>query len=191
MIPLIVTAKHVIGDHTEIFGRFSPTAGSKPVVAMYDLDFSKAHADYWVHPDDGVDLVIFRTLHFQEMKYQAVPTNLIASKSVLASEGIGVTDRIVFPSMLWNFMGQSRNYPVMRDGSIASMPDEPVPMEYKVGSRTVRTDQELVFIDATAMPGASGAPLFLWPGPRLRQGAFVLGGTRAWLVGILHGFYPA
>jgi len=69
--------------------------------------------------------------------------------------------------------------------------DEPVPLQYYVGTRHVSTEQEVILIDATAMPGASGSPVFLWPGPRLKGTAYTFGGTPPWLLGVMHGFYPA
>ena len=88
-------------------------------------------------------------------------------------------------------MGLTRNYPVIRDGSIALIPNERIPLEYEVGDKHISTEQHVVLIDATSIPGASGSPVFLWPGPRIKHGAFTLGGIQPWLLGIMHGFYPA
>jgi hypothetical protein len=71
------------------------------------------------------------------------------------------------------------------------MPDVLVPMRYAVGPKTIETRQEVLFIDGTAVPGESGSPVFLWPGPRLQGGAFAIGGTKPLVLGVLHGFYPA
>lgn len=69
--------------------------------------------------------------------------------------------------------------------------DEPIPMRYTVGNRVVETRQETILIDSTAVPGQSGSPVFLWPGPRVASGAFNIGGTKPLILGVLHGFYPA
>ena len=79
----------------------------------------------------------------------------------------------------------------MRDGSIALVPDEEVPMRYELAGSQVETQQEVILVDATSIPGASGSPVFLWPGPRVKGGAFTLGGNRPVLVGVMHGFYPS
>ena len=92
--------------------------------------------------------------------------------------------------MLVNFMGTTRNYPIIRDGSIALIPDEPVPLEYDVGKRHIITSQQIVMIDATSIPGASGCPIFLWPGPRAKGGVYSLNGVKSWLLGVMHGFVP-
>jgi hypothetical protein len=190
-IPLIVTAKHVVGDHTKVYGRFTPKDGTAPVTVEYDLNVLRKSGDLWEHKDPGVDIIVFRTHHFEQAKYNVVPLDLVASREIFASQQIQSTDRVIWPGLLINFMGSARNFPVVRNGSIALIPDEPVPMGYTVGSRTVETKQEVILVDGTAVPGASGSPVFLWPGPRLQGGTFSVGGTQPYVLGVLHGFYPA
>jgi hypothetical protein len=190
-IPLVVTAKHVLADHPHVSARFSTQESKSTATVEYDLNKLKASGDYWEHPDPGVDIAVFRSLHFNQTKYETVLREIIATKETFKTEQIRQTDRIIFPSLLVNFMGLRRNYPVMRDGSVALVPDEQIPMKYTVGSRLIETTQEVILVDATSIPGASGSPVFLWPGPRLRENTFVLGGTRPYLLGVMHGFYPA
>lgn len=190
-VPIIVTAKHVVGDHSKVFGRFSTQEGKAAAMAEYDLTALRNVGDYWEHPDQGVDIVAFRTPHFKEAKYEPIPVSLIASKDDFKSAAIQTTDRVVYPGLLVNFMGLSRNFPIIRSGSIAMLPDELVPMKYKVGSKVVETRQEVFFVDGTAIPGESGSPVFLWPGPRLQGNTFAIGGSKPFVLGVLHGFYPA
>ncbi len=190
-VPLVVTAKHVVGDHEVVKGRFTKKSGISPAFIRYPLGALRRAGDVWEHPEEGVDIVVFRIPEFEKLDYRPIPIGAIASKETYQGEDINATDRIVFPCMLTNFMGTTRNYPVIRDGSIALIPDEPVPIEIDVGPRKIRTDQEVILIDATSIPGASGSPIFLWPGPRLKHGGFDVGGGTAWLLGVMHGFYRA
>jgi hypothetical protein len=191
VVPLLVTAKHVIGDRNTVVARFSPRSDTRPVSVSYDLAKLRAEGDMWEHVDDGVDIVVFRTLHYRATSYNPFPLRLIASKQDCAEHEVVAADRVVFPCLLTHFMGTARNYPVVRSGTIALVPEEPVPLKYRVGSRQITTQQELVFIDATSVPGASGAPVFLAPGPRLKGNTYTLGGTPALLLGVMHGFYVA
>lgn len=192
VIPLVVTAKHVLGDHKKVIARFSTQEGSSTALVQYDIETMMKDNDYWEYPgDDGVDIVVFRSLHFKSTKYQPFPIDLIATKKTFDENAIRQTDRVIFPSLLINFMGSAQNYPVIRDGSIALIPGEKVPMKYKVGSREIVTKQEVILVDATSIPGASGSPIFLWPGPRLKGNTYQMGGTEPYLLGIMHGFYPA
>lgn len=190
-VPVVVTAKHVLGNHDTVFARFSWTGEKSIGMAEYDIGAQRAHNDYWEHPDNGVDIAVFRTRHFKEASYQPLPLEMIATKEAFADEDVKVTDRVIFPALLVNFMGMARNYPVMRDGTIALIPDEPVAMQYKVGTRTIQTAQEVILLDAISIPGASGAPIFLWAGPRIKKQTFAVGGTKLYVLGIMHGFYPA
>lgn len=190
-IPLLVTAKHVVGEQKRILARFTTQAGESTAFVQYDIEELKNNNDYWEHPDEGVDLVVFRSLHFSATKYEAFPIDLIATKNTFEEINIQQTDRVVFPSLLINFMGSSRNYPVFRDGTIALIPNEKVPMKYDVGKKEVVTEQEVILVDATSIQGASGSPIFLWPGPRLSGKSYQIGGTKPYLLGIMHGFYPA
>lgn len=191
VVPLVVTAKHVVGDQTKVIGRFTTKEGKTPATVEYDLAALRLAGDLWEHQDPGVDLLVFRTLHFEQAKYNAVPLDLIASKQTFVAQQIQSTDRVVWPGLLVNFMGSARNYPVLRSGYVALIPDEPVQMRYRVGTRDIETRQEVLLVDGTAVPGASGSPVFLWPGPRLQGGAFAVGGTQPHVLGVLHGFYPA
>lgn len=67
---------------------------------------------------------------------------LVASREDFKAAAIQTTDRVVFPGLLVNFMGLSQNYPIVRSGSIALLPDESVPMRYAVGSQMIDTRQE-------------------------------------------------
>jgi hypothetical protein len=192
VIPLVVTAKHVIGDHRLVLARFSTQEGGSTAFVQYDMDAMKKSNDYWEYPgDDGVDIVVFRSPHFEITKYTPFPVDMIATKKMFEDDAIRQTDRVIFPSLLVNFLGSAKNYPVIRDGSIALIPSEKVPMKYKVGSREIITEQEVILVDATSIPGASGSPVFLWPGPRQKGNSYQMGGTKPYLLGIMHGFYPA
>lgn len=190
-IPLIVTAKHVIGDRTKVIARFSTKEGKTTFSHEFDLAAMRLDGDVWQHPDPGVDITVFRTLVFKDTDFQAFPSDLFVSKETLESEDIKATDRVIFPSLLVNFMGLSRNYPTLRDGSIAVMPKEKIPMKYKTGSELVDTRQEVILINGISIPGASGSPVFLYPGPRIKKDSFSIGGGTAYLIGVMHGFYNA
>ena len=104
-VPLVVTAKHVVGDREKVVARFSPKPGSKPTLVLYDLaDFDRS-GDVWEHTDEGVDLLVFRTLDPAQTEYFAIPLVAIASRETYSEQDIKATDRVIFPGLLWNFMG--------------------------------------------------------------------------------------
>jgi len=189
VIPFVVTARHVIGENQRIFVRYSTTDPKKPGLAEYDVGAMRQAGDFFPHPDEGVDIAIFRIPAWSAAKLNFVPYDLVATKQVFEGEDIQPTDRIIFPSLLMNFIGTGRNYPVMRNGAIALIPDERVPLKFKVGDREISTEQNVLLVNATSMPGASGSPVFLDPGPRIKANQYNLGGTKTYLLGVMHGFY--
>ena len=62
VVPLVVTAKHVVGDLQRVVGRFTTRSGCTPAMVPYDLEILRREGDLWLHNDDGVDLMVFRTL---------------------------------------------------------------------------------------------------------------------------------
>ena len=58
-VPLVVTAKHVIGDHAEVYGRYTPLDGRKPVTVEYDLAAFRKSGDLWNTPTQGSILSSF------------------------------------------------------------------------------------------------------------------------------------
>ena len=188
-VPLIVTARHVVGDRDVIMARFSLSSGGSTGFVKYNLAAQRVSNDCWVHPDPGVDVLIFRTAHFEHIDYQQVPVDMIATKAAFTEDDIKPSDRVIFPSMLSHFMGTTRNFPVTRDGTIALVADELIPLTFDIGATKITTQQELILLDATSIPGASGSPIFLWPGPRIVRNAFNMGGGKPWLIGVMHGFY--
>jgi hypothetical protein len=183
MIPLIVTAKHVINGQQKIVVKFKAKqiAKAKTVSVLYDLESLRVNGDLWEHDDPTVDLIVFRTTVPDEAEFQAIPRSLIASRKIYETADIKETDRVVFPSMLVGLKNLSRDYPVVREGTIALIPEEPIPWQ--------NGKSELVLINAAANQGSSGAPVFLWPGPRINHGAFTLGGTNPVLLGVIEGFF--
>lgn len=189
VIPLIVTAKHVLTGRSSIVVRYSPASGATPVFRKYNIEELRKSGDFWEHPDEGVDVVAFRTLFFEDTKIETIPMELIASKNVYQSENIDVMDRVMLPSLMVRFPGSTQNYPIFRDGTIAMIPDEPITFSYPLVGKIIETKQQVILINSTVNPGFSGAPVLLWPGPRLVHNS-VLVGTKPWLLGTVSGFFP-
>jgi hypothetical protein len=186
-VPLIVTAKHVVSGRDKVLGRFTLKGGGLGI-ALYDLADLRRKGDLWEHHDKEVDIIVFRTEHFKQADYKTLPISLIASKENYVEDDITATDRVIFPCLLRNFLGTTRNYPIIRDGTIALIPDELVPLKNEFGTEVM---QEVILVEAVSFNGASGSPIFLWPGPRLKRGDFLFSNQQPWLLGIMHGFYPA
>lgn len=190
-VPLIVTAKHVLNNRKKVLARFNSIEPAGPVFVEFDLSKAKTENDYWEHPDVGVDIALIRTPHFQGTKYEALPIDFIASKKTISDEDIKPTDRILFPGLLQNFFGKHTNYPVVKDGSIALIPTEKVPLRVVHGNNVISTEQEVILINAISVPGFSGSPVFLAPVIRTKNNNIMLGSAKPLLLGIMSGFFPS
>jgi hypothetical protein len=189
-IPFIVTAKHVIVNQNRVLARYSMKLGGKPAFMQYDLEALRNRNDLWEQPkDEGVDIVVFRSLWSDSAKALMIPVEDIATKEIYLSEYIDNGDRIIIPCLLENYPGITQNYPIFRDGSIALISEEPVEFSWRLGDRVIKTKQMVIFINSTVNEGFSGAPVFLWPGIRSTPKGIQFGG-KPWLLGVVHGFQP-
>ena len=193
-IPLLVTARHNLIDRTtghplpKVVLRYSSKGGAPPLSTVYDLETARSSGDYWEHSDPGVDITIVRTPHREQTEYEPLPLSLVASESQFKQLDIKATDRVIYPTLLSYFTGKTRNCPVMRDGMIALIAEEPIPVRSSFSSGSRDSEQRVILLDGFSVPGASGSPVFLSPTPRRVRGSLDLGGTQPFLVGVMHGF---
>jgi hypothetical protein len=187
--PFIVTAKHVIANQPSVLIRYTLKSNSEPGFVRYDFDRLRQDNDFWEHPDEGVDIAVFRTRVYKDTQFLSIPIGLLASKETYVQQHISPADRIVIPCLLQRYPGVGQNYPIFRDGSLALITEEPVPFNWKNGDKLVQTKQQVLFVNAAFNEGFSGAPVFLWPGWRLTPQGNTIGG-KPWLLGVVHGFQP-
>jgi len=115
----------------------------------------------------------------------------VASELVVKEKNIGAGDDVFIAGLLTYHRGATRNLPVVRLGSIAAMPEDPVGLE--TGPDTV------TLVEVRSIGGLSGSPVFVHlsvlrdmpEGMFLRGGGGTAGsGGTSWLHGVMHGFYP-
>ncbi len=87
----------------KILVRFNLKSGSEPGFARYDLQGLRSDNDLWESNDEGVDLIVFRTLVYDAVKFKMFPIELIASKETFSKENINVSDRVVIPCLMENY----------------------------------------------------------------------------------------
>lgn len=158
--------------------RRSPAIGSesagKMVLAGQNLP--------WFFPNDSaVDLAVLPLAPDQKtFDYEVIPTSDLATKDRIQSQNISPGDTVVFAGYFYQFPGQTRIQPIVRQGVLAMMPDE----ELKT---TLQKPGYLYFADAHAFHGNSGSPLFVnvggARGNSLSPYSFLL-------LGVISGYYP-
>jgi hypothetical protein len=189
VIPFIVTAKHVIARRSSVLIRYTMESSTAPMFVKYDFEKLRKEDDLWEHPEEGVDIIVFRTLAYKDTTALSIPIDWLASKGTYTEQHISPADRVVIPCLLERYPGVTQNYPILRDGSLSLITEEPVSFSWKYADKWVHTKQRVIFVNATFNEGFSGAPVFLWPGLRLMPQGNTIGG-KPWLLGIVHGFQP-
>lgn len=115
-----------------------------------------------------------------------------ATEEVIQDRKIGPGDDVFVAGLLVHHPGRTRIMPVVRLGCISALPEEPV---------TLNTGDDVVaLLEVRSIGGISGSPVFVhlpfWRD--LAKGSFIVGtggeassGGESWLLGLIHGFYPA
>jgi hypothetical protein len=137
----------------------------------------------WHVPSDGsVDLAVLPFAPDRnEFDYMVVSPDLFATKDVVDDSKISEGDSVLFAGFFYNFPGQKKVQPIVREGVLAMMPDEDI-------ETTLHKPGHLYLADVHAFGGNSGAPLFVNVGG-YRNGTLTAGGFPFRLLGIVSGYY--
>jgi hypothetical protein len=140
------------------------------------------HPLKWFLPaDDSVDLAVMPIGVGQQAEYKTISTDLFVTKEVMETAQIAPGDPVVFAGYFYQFPGTQRIQPIVRQGVLAMMPDEPIPtpLQNKPGN--------VYLVDAHAFHGNSGSPIFINTGG-VRGNSFA--GVSYHLLGVVSGYYP-
>jgi len=176
--PYLVTAKHVLRDLRNGDKGFLRVTNPEGGTETIELDLSP---DQWmIHDDNSVDLAV---QHWTRERWQGHPSDLVhwpltslmlpGIQHLRADQPMGTVafegDDAVFVGLMRDFPGVKKNLPMLRNGMIGLVPDEPIHGGYGAS--------EYIVLNAQSYKGNSGAPVFLY------WGSF-------FLIGVLtHAFY--
>jgi len=117
------------------------------------------------------------------LNYKGMTEQDFARKAVLNHIRANEDDDVIFSGLFLNFQGAMRNYPIVRHGKIAMLPDE------KVFFDETDPPQDLILAEVTSFGGNSGSPVFLeLPLLRIPQ---IADAKRYYLLGVMKGFFGA
>lgn len=153
----LVTARHCVspigadGQHREPFDSMSVrvneySGGSREI----PLDQAK----WRIHPT--ADAAIYPIEEFSEHDFELEHwplRNGIATREWMAQEGFGPGEEVLMSGQLVYHPGATRMLPIVRTGTIASLPDEPVRLS--TGSDVA------TLVEVRSIGGLSGSPAFL------------------------------
>ena len=108
------------------------------------------------------------------------PIGLFATSDVVQSQSIVEGDRILFSGYFYQFPGEKKFEPIVREGTLAMLPDENL-------DTTLKKPGKLYLGDLHVFGGNSGSPVFVDTGG-FRSGVALMGQDYRFL-GIVSGFY--
>jgi hypothetical protein len=131
-------------------------------------------------------------------QYRVYPIASAATEAVVAAKKIGAGDDVFITGLLVNHPGRPRNLPVMRMGSIAAIPQDPVTMTLGRLASSPRLTDLVTLVEVRSIGGLSGCPVFvhlpIWRD--MAKGDLIVGtggeagsGGEEWLLGVMHGFF--
>jgi hypothetical protein len=157
----------------------SPNSLTKSVEE--DLHYERNGGSWYFPKDSSVDLAVTGINLSKRLDYMPIPVSLIATKDIIQARQIAPGDQVVFAGYFYQFPGTERVQPIVRQGILAMLPDEPVP------TPLAQQPGHVYLVDAHAFHGNSGSPIFVNTGG-IRGG--MIGGVSYSLLGIVSGYYP-
>jgi len=109
----------------------------------------------WFFPsDESVDLAVCPIVPSAEADVIGIPISMFATKDVLSSRNVVEGSRILFTGFFYQFPGERKIQPIVREGILAMLPDEPL--------TTVTGKPGSVYLgDVHIFHGNSGSPVFV------------------------------
>ena len=179
----LVTAKHVIdgirmNGATEVVLRLNTVTGGTLLVDS-DIDMWRSDPD-----DPYLDVAALAWAPPRDtFEFRSIPESMVAVDTVITEREIGAGDEAFLTGLFVSHFGQQRNMPIVRVGSIAAMPEEPV--QTKFFGTEVAIDAYL--LEARSIGGLSGSPVFVvTSGTRGRK---ITVGPQYMLLGLMHGHW--
>jgi hypothetical protein len=183
-VMMLVTAKHVLikaeqaSDDGAIYLRFNARSGNFAALKM--------SRDTWLlHPTDetAIDVAVhpWTTQIAAAVAFKAWPIEMSADEEFIQREGVGLGDEVLMVGLFVNHAGNRKNVPIVRQGLIAAMPEEPI---YTENFGPI----DAYLIEVRSIGGFSGSPVFLHMGG-LRGSTMTLGPPQLHLLGLMHGYW--
>ena len=182
----IATAKHVLQTDdkknwlSKIFLRLNTKDGNS-VKGQFDLFSDGPNKNIFPHPDPTVDIALIAFNGDRQIyDYQYIPEQLLMTRDDLQKMKIREGADIFFTGLFTPYIGEKRNYPIVRFGRMSLITDE------KINFDGVKSD--LFLMEANVNQGNSGAPAFFYLGIDREPGS-ITGGTILKLAGIVSGIF--
>ncbi|MBI5853926.1 MAG: trypsin-like peptidase domain-containing protein [Nitrospirae bacterium] len=183
----LVTAKHVLqtADRSafvpQAYVRLNTKDGRSDVLTI-SLQADGSKKNVYVHPDPTVDLAVIPVFEDPaRYDFKVVSEDLLTTQPEAERLEIREGTDVFYAGLFVPHLGVLRNYPIVRFGKVALLPEEKINWGGK--------EAELYLIESASFGGNSGAPVFfVLPAAGGRAGAGS-GGASVKLAGVLVGYF--
>lgn len=200
---LLVTARHMIC--TKLPDGSAGSYLSLPITARIDTKTADDQGRRWatlempvldkrgdltwfVDEDDAAADITAAPLVLNEdvADIALIGPNLFATSEVVKREHVNENDEVLFAGLFSGYVGEKKNYPIVRHGRIALMTDE----TFVVDKTRPDNRSSLYLLEVSSFGGNSGSPVFLRLGGVRETTGTAFSGYSYYLLGVMHGYLP-
>jgi hypothetical protein len=186
-----VTAKHVATDLAgrKVYFLANTTDGATASIPSASSSPFPGYGTWWLHPSDKTaDVAVTQVGLAPRLDIKAIGVDRFATTERLKKFNVGLGDEVFFMGLFSPASNNERVTPIVRHGSLAMMPSEPISTELGLA--------DVYLIEARSIGGISGSPVFVRPtvsiglSPNEADLASSLGvGNVPTLLGLAHGHW--
>lgn len=179
----LVTARHNVEGALDAYGNVSVRINT-PEGGAEDRNVSTE----WLFPDDpaaDIAATVFYPLG-GSFGFLPIPTRWFVTEELITSRRIGIGDDLFVMGLFAKHVGKTRNLPIVRNGNLAAMPQEPLVDE------ATRLPYKAYLAEVRSIGGLSGSPVFLALNPATRLNVSDnqdVGGQHFYLLGLIRGHW--
>ncbi len=150
----LVTAKHVAEtlEGADFYIRANKADGSG--VAVIE---GSHETRWWYHPTEkeSVDaaLMLFPPKTLMKLDYAPIAITMFANEKIIEDKNLGVGDEVFISGLFTKVIGEAKNIPIIRTGTVAMMPDEKILFRGKM--------VHAYLVESRSIGGLSGSPVFI------------------------------
>jgi hypothetical protein len=183
----LVTNRHVAqpgiekGHAFKTVGLFVRFNGKAPNAGALEIPFPGSNARWFFPSDDSVDLAVMPiSVDPTRLDVEGIPVAQFVTKDVINAMGIGEGDTVLCTGLFYQFPGQMRFEPIVRQGILAMVPEEKM-------LTTLNKPGDLYLADLHVFGGNSGSPVVVNEyGIRTDT---IVAGVKYGFLGVISGYY--
>lgn len=171
----LVTNKHVIGKNQQLRDTSSPitlhlNVKDSGIIKKHRAEVSLNNNTlkfFREHPSIDVDVLAIDItqllVEFPFIETQLIPFEMLATSEKIKEMDIKIGDEIIVIGYPEGIRHSMTNFPLIRDGIIASRIGEKIEDEYKENGKYRKRILRGFLVDGAIIPGSSGSPIVLKP----------------------------